>query len=319
MMVEVTVIVPVFNRQSLVVETLDAIAAQTCLPRQVVVVDDGSTDETVPTVARWIAEQESRQGGSRGWRVRLHARSKATAAAARQFGLTQCEATEFVAFLDSDDLWPGDFLERAVGAMARNSEIVAGSTDRRFIDEVGAVCQRDDCRALARNPVRWLFRYGAGVASCTLFRWTAIAAVGGWDSCLETAEDAALFARLAGVGRWIHLPGTAVTFRRFNGRAGEQEGNLSQKYRDRFQRWAATYEGIYEELRGECGRSDRRALRRSIAGYWYRAGKQWMLNRDHAAARVCFDNAVLWCPLMLRPRMRGYRLAAARTSRIDAR
>ena len=45
-MVDVTVIVPVFNRQSMVIEALNSIAAQTCLPRNVVVVDDGSTDRT---------------------------------------------------------------------------------------------------------------------------------------------------------------------------------------------------------------------------------------------------------------------------------
>ena len=97
-MVDVTVVVPVFNRQSLVIDALNAIAAQTCLPRQVVVVDDGSTDATVAAVTRWMAEHGSRQAESRRWCVRLYTRPKKTAAAARQFGLTHCDATEFVAF-----------------------------------------------------------------------------------------------------------------------------------------------------------------------------------------------------------------------------
>ena len=75
-MVDVTVVVPVFNRQSLVIDALNAIAAQTCLPRQAVVVDDGSTDATVEAVRRWMAEHGSRQAESRRWCVRLYARPK---------------------------------------------------------------------------------------------------------------------------------------------------------------------------------------------------------------------------------------------------
>ena len=309
-MVDVTVVVPVFNRQSLVIDALNAIAAQTCLPRQVVVVDDGSTDATVAAVTRWMAEHGSRQAESRRWCVRLYTRPKKTAAAARQFGLTHCDATEFVAFLDSDDLWAGDFLERAVAAMSCDSTIVASSTDRRFVDTAGTVFQLDDCRALARNPIRWLFQYGAGVASCTLFRRVAVDAAGGWDGSLKTAEDAALFARVASLGRWTHLPGNAVTLRQGRGKSGMEEGNLSQKHTDRLQRWAGAYEKIYDELQGHHPEFARRLLRRYVAAYWYRAGKQWALQRNQDAARRCFDNAVSWWPLMLRPRLRRYRLAA---------
>jgi glycosyltransferase involved in cell wall biosynthesis len=316
-MVDVTVIVPVFNRQSMVIEALNSIAAQTCLPRNVVVVDDGSTDASVEAVTRWIAEHGARQEGNSQWRVRLFAQPKKTAAAARQFGMAHCDATEFVAFLDSDDLWPRDFLERAVTAMSCDRNIIASSADRRFVDATGTVFQRDDCRPLARKPVRWLFRHGAGVASCTLFRRAGVDAAGGWNERLDLCEDTALFSMVATLGRWRHLPGTAVTFRRSRGEARAEEGNLSQKHSDRFQRWAGSHEKVYASLRGRCRESERRGLRRYIAGYWYRAGKQWMANWDHAAARVCFDNAVLWWPLMLRPRLRRCRLPAVNDAARD--
>ncbi|MBL4766486.1 MAG: glycosyltransferase family 2 protein [Rhodobacteraceae bacterium] len=49
-----TVIVPVYNRQRVVIETLDSVVNQSNPPRFLVIVDDGSTDKTSDTIAKWI-------------------------------------------------------------------------------------------------------------------------------------------------------------------------------------------------------------------------------------------------------------------------
>ena len=173
------------------------------------------------------------------------------------------------------------------------------------------VFRSDDSRPLAKSPIEWVFRHGGGIASCSLFRRAAIDAAGGWNHALESGEDATLFSTVATLGSWRHLPGAAVTFRHGNAAVHAEESNLSRKHTDSFRRWAVCYEGIYDSLSGRYRESQRRRLRRYIAAYWYRAGKQLQASGNQDAAVTCYDNAVRWRPLMLRPRIRRRRLPMA--------
>lgn len=96
----VSVIIPTFNRADFVVEAIRSARAQTYAPSEIIVVDDGSTDDTARRVAafegvRYLYQDNRGQG------------------AARNRGLREARG-EFVASLDSDDLWDEDFLARSV-------------------------------------------------------------------------------------------------------------------------------------------------------------------------------------------------------------
>jgi glycosyltransferase involved in cell wall biosynthesis len=307
-MVDVTVIIPVFNRKSAILKALDSVASQTRLPKQLIVVDDGSTDGSAEAVARWIDQRADRLSEQSEGQIRLFRRPKQTAAAARQFGLSASEPTKYVAFLDSDDLWPIDFLQRGVAIMDAEKDVAAASADRRYLDASGKLCREDDCRGLAKHPIEWIFRHGGGIASCSLFRRDAIDAAGGWDARLPSGEDAVLFSTVATLGSWRHLAGEPVTFRHSGAAGNNEEINLSRKHVNSFQRWAICYERIYESLANRYQESDRRRLRRYVAAYWYRAGKQLQSAGQHDNALACYDHAIRWHPLMLRSRLRRRRL-----------
>jgi glycosyltransferase involved in cell wall biosynthesis len=102
----VSCIVPVHNGARYLREALDSIAAQTYRPVEIIVVDDGSTDDS----AR-IAQQY-------GPPIRLHSQANAGPAAARNRG-ARLAGGEFLAFLDADDLWHPEKLD---GQMARFRE-----------------------------------------------------------------------------------------------------------------------------------------------------------------------------------------------------
>lgn len=95
----VTCIVPVFNGESYLSETLDSLLAQSYHPIEIIVVDDGSTDGTPAIVRRY------------GQQIRYLRQANAGAATARNLGLTAARG-EFVAFLDADDLWHREKLDR---------------------------------------------------------------------------------------------------------------------------------------------------------------------------------------------------------------
>ena len=96
---DVSVVIPSYNRADLLPFTLDAVLAQTVPPREVIVVDDGSRDDTPAVVARYAP------------RVRVIGIANSGSIVARNTGLRAATAPH-VAFCDSDDLWTPDFLER---------------------------------------------------------------------------------------------------------------------------------------------------------------------------------------------------------------
>ena len=103
---KVTVIIPAFNMERHIGQTLDSVQAQTFTSFEVIVVDDCSTDQTANIVKRRIAED------SRFRYIRLETNSNRPAVP-RNRGLAAATG-EYVAFLDHDDLWSSRKLERQV-------------------------------------------------------------------------------------------------------------------------------------------------------------------------------------------------------------
>ncbi len=102
----VSTIIPTYNRKTDVVRAIDSVMAQTVPVDEIIVVDDGSTDGTAEAI-------RSRYGQS----VRLFVQQNAGAAAARNRGIREATG-EWIAFLDSDDLWLPAKIERQLAAIA---------------------------------------------------------------------------------------------------------------------------------------------------------------------------------------------------------
>lgn len=111
----VSVIIPTYNRAQLLPRAIDSVLAQTVADRcDIVVVDDGSTDDTPAVAARY------------GDRIQYIRQPNRGAAAARNTGIRASDG-EFVAFLDTDDEWRPDKTERQLEALHRWPEAVLAS------------------------------------------------------------------------------------------------------------------------------------------------------------------------------------------------
>ncbi len=106
----VSVIIPTYNRAGFLEEALASVIAQTYRPLEIIVVDDGSTDETPWRISRFPVRYV--RGPRRG------------VSAARNRGI-RLSRGEFVAFLDSDDLWLPEKVARQVEFFLRHPEAVA--------------------------------------------------------------------------------------------------------------------------------------------------------------------------------------------------
>lgn len=289
----VGVVVPVYNRRTTLCETMHHVVAQTLAPELVVVVDDGSTDGTPDAIEKWFAEVQP----PFAWRVIR--RPHRNASTARNVGLAEVNDLPFVAFLDSDDHWPHDFLSRNTNVLASQPQAVAASTDRlQYV--CGELVGEDDCAELMLDPVTWIFFNGGSLASCSLFRTEAVRSAGGWPEDLDMAEDCKLFIDVALSGEWLHVPGAPVAFHRGTAASRGEEGNISRRDVDCNRQWAEVYEDIYFlTLERGAGR-DRARLHQALALVWGRAGKELRHAGHLQEASDCFRRAIQWSPTMLR-------------------
>src|SRR5580704_10876157 len=115
----VSVVIPAYNCGPYIAEALDSVLGQSLAPDEIVVVDDGSTDDTPERVAAYVG------------RVRYVRQANERVAAARNRGIAETSG-ELIAFLDSDDVWHPAKLERQVAILRERPEI--GAIGTRLID-----------------------------------------------------------------------------------------------------------------------------------------------------------------------------------------
>ena len=125
----ISIIIPAFNREDYISETLDSVLSQTYKNWECIIVDDGSTDETEKIVKKYI-EQDSR------FQFFYRPESKLKGAnSCRNFGFEMAKG-EYIKFLDSDDLLNSECLDKQVQILDENPLIqVCLSYGRHFNDQ----------------------------------------------------------------------------------------------------------------------------------------------------------------------------------------
>ena len=119
----ISVIIPVYNCEKYVRQTLDSIVNQTYMNLEILVIDDGSTDNS-PAICDEYRTDE---------RVRVFHRENAGVAASRQFGLDVCKGAYFVT-VDSDDYVASDYVEKLYKAIKEQDADISVCGITRFTD-----------------------------------------------------------------------------------------------------------------------------------------------------------------------------------------
>jgi len=187
----VTVVVPTYNNASLLPETIDKILAQSFTDFDLIIVDDGSSDDTAAVIRRGYPQ------------VTYIAQSNRGPAAARNAGVNVARG-EFIAFCDHDDLWQLDHLQALLDGFAAHPDAAlmfdnaeyfgAGVPAKKLhLDERAG-------RALAAGPVSaktLLWQYPIASMSVVMIRKKTFAAVGGLNERVGALDDLHLYLRLA--------------------------------------------------------------------------------------------------------------------------
>lgn len=123
----ISVVIPLYNKEKYIRRTIVSVLSQTRPPREIVIVDDGSTDSSVNEVNQFADE-----------RIRLICQANSGEGAARNRGINESRF-EFVAFLDADDEWKSSFLETIIRMYNNFPDCGAYATSYEILTSKGEV------------------------------------------------------------------------------------------------------------------------------------------------------------------------------------
>lgn len=127
----VSVVIPAYNHGRYLGEAIASVLAQTCSPMEIIVVDDGSTDDTAAVARRFEPH------------IRYVYQQHSGAAAARNHGV-ELATGEYLSFLDADDLWVADKLARQMAALVRTPglDMISGHVQHFYSAELDETTRR---------------------------------------------------------------------------------------------------------------------------------------------------------------------------------
>jgi len=192
----ISVVVPAYNAARHIERCLESIRRQTFEEFEVIVVDDGSRDDTAAIVGRWPDP-----------RVRLVRQQNQGVSAARNRGIDEARG-EWIAFLDADDEWLPEFLQKASRAANDHPDCIAvftnfvdSSTKKPVIPKLGGA----PCRLESYFDFVLETRQGMW-SSCVLIKREALLAIGGFPVGVTHGEDGDTWVRLAWSGPVVYVP-----------------------------------------------------------------------------------------------------------------
>lgn len=190
----VSIAICTYNSSRYIDETLESVFAQTVQDFELIVVDDGSTDGTPDHIERRYADP----------RLRLVRQRNQTLRVARPAAVARARG-EFLAFLDHDDVWLPDKLQRQLAAARTHVDAALVFSDCLIVDasgaSIGRISDQFDFEAIDLDGCAGyleLLRRGCFVAYSTAFaRTAAVRRAGGFDARYQYVSDYELWLRLA--------------------------------------------------------------------------------------------------------------------------
>ena len=214
----VSVVVPVYNGARYLNETLQSILVQTTVPREVILVDDGSTDDSAALIQRAAAAAPIP--------MRYVPQANQGTAAARNRGV-ELAASPLIAFLDQDDLWLPEKLARQCDLLWHQPTAGYSITQVAFFMD-------GDGPPPAWVRAKWLEGPQPGyLPSCLLVRRSTFQQVGIFDSALRNGSDTDWFARVRDAGVGVTIAPEVLVRQRVH--SGNQSQFVRENQRDMYQ------------------------------------------------------------------------------------
>lgn len=253
MLPTISVVIPVYNGAYLIGTAIDSVLAQTRRPEEIIVVNDGSTDETLHALLPYRHAITVITTTNRG------------VASARNAGIRAARG-EWIAFLDADDVWDPDKLECQFSMLAMYPQVGFCFCDYRYYDPDRRITSNHFARFAARAPINYdaptvVDPYAAllkenlvGTTSGVVLRRSVLDQTGLFDTAYRQAEDYDLWLRCALVTDMMALSAPLLL-------KVKHDSNLTNDFLDTLL-W---HERVLYDLRSENGAQLRQGVRSKLS------------------------------------------------------
>ncbi len=275
--IEISVVIPTYNRCHVVGRAIESALAQEYAPAEIIVIDDGSVDNT-----RELLE-------SFGNKIRWIYQSNAGVSAARNRGVRESKS-DWIAFLDSDDYWLPQHLGRIVRAIrATGGEAALYFADLQVPRQEGGGRYWSRCEfeiegdyELKRDPGAWIFlRIQPMMLQASVVARKAYLQIGGLSERLRTREDTLFFFQLGLLYPVCAVSGCGTVMN------SEDDIRLTQIYNKRsvehFQATFFLFDALLANSK-ETSPERRRHLREALAASHFGAGRVFIRQRKYLSA-----------------------------------
>jgi glycosyltransferase involved in cell wall biosynthesis len=209
----VSVVMPAYNVAWCITKAIDSVLAQHHSQIELIIVDDGSTDNTAEVLKSY------------GDRIRVLHQPNSGQSSARNTGIRAARG-KYIAFLDADDWWLPEKLQQQVELLEKFPHLGFCSTAAKVVDESGRILNHWNCPGIEGEALETLFQHHAAVAggcSSVMMRHDLFQQVELFDESLAGFEDPDLWIRLAAVTGYGCIDQPLVRVLR---RTGSVSGNL---------------------------------------------------------------------------------------------
>lgn len=265
----VSVVIPAYNVAWCVRKAVDSVLAQDWRDFEVVVVNDGSTDDTAAVLATY------------GHAIRVVDQPNGGMSNARNAGIRAARG-EFIAFLDADDWWLPAKLGRQVALMRERPQLGFCSCAARVEDVEGRLVSLWQCPQWQGTLLAYLFQGGTSVpgsCSAVVARRDLVLAAGGFDESLRGAEDPDLWIRLAAITEYACIDEPMVVILR---RPGSVSRNLEAMRHSTIRMMNKNRALLPAALQGAYWRSCLASVHADYAKWRYREGQRLAALREVA-------------------------------------
>ena len=233
-MPKVDIIVPAYNASNFLSEALQSVLAQTFTDWRILLVDDGSTDNTLE-IARTFEQQC-------GPKIKIISQENRGLSAARNAALQHASA-EFIALLDADDIWFPIRLEKSIASFEGRPEFGLSYGSITYVDQQGMI--NGTPKLESRNAEGWIAR-GIYTRALNLpcptitFRRVCIDQVGYFDETLRAAEDRDLWLRISLQYQVVRIPEVIALYRTSSGSMSTDYNRMLEAQRIFFKKHAGS-------------------------------------------------------------------------------
>jgi glycosyltransferase involved in cell wall biosynthesis len=202
-MPNISVLIPTYNAELTIEKTIASVQQQTYRDFEIIVIDDGSTDKTVDVVQSIMDN-----------RIKLFFYENGGVSVARNRAIKNATG-KYIAFLDADDLWTNNKLERQLATLEANPEAKIAYSRTRYIDEKENCLYECEPVSFEGNILEELLLTNFLITSSNpLICHQAIRSVGGFDSSLKSSEDWDCYLKLAARYSFAVVPEYQILYRK---------------------------------------------------------------------------------------------------------